>query len=343
MIGVAAGRLPATAPPEAGGLARDEVRLLVARAGRIEHTRFRDLARFIGPGDVLIVNDSATLPAAVEGTRSGERIVTVHFSTDLGNGAWAVEVRPPVQATGPLRDLERGERIILPDGADLMIVAPHADSPLASPRLWRATLAGASALDLFSNHGLPIRYGYQEATWPLSAYQTLFARLPGSAEMPSAGRPFTRRLVSELEARGVEFASITLHTGVSSLEADEPPYPEPFRVPDETAERVNHALGSGGRVIAVGTTAARAIETVADPSGRVRAGVGWTDLVLGPDRPARTLSGLVTGWHAEGSSHLWLVEAIAGVGPVAQAYREAERAGYLWHEFGDSSLFLSDR
>ena len=160
--------------------------------------------------------------------------------------------------------------------------------------------------------------------------------------MPSAGRPFTGRLVRELVARGVKLAPIMLHTGVSSLEPGEPPYPERFRVSRGTADQMNRTRAGGNRVVAVGTTAARAIESVASSSGRLEAREGWTDLVLGPDRPARATLGIVTGWHAGGGSHLRLLEAVAGPELVERAYWEARASGYLWHEFGDSCLLLSE-
>jgi S-adenosylmethionine:tRNA ribosyltransferase-isomerase len=176
--------------------------------------------------------------------------------------------------------------------------------------------------------------------WPLAEYQTVFAREPGSAEMPSAGRPFTAEVVTDLVTRGVTVAPIVLHTGVSSQEPGEPPQPEWFRVPAATARLVNSAHQAGGRVIAVGTTVTRALESAVGPDGSVCAQQGWTNLVLGPSRPARAVTGLVTGWHAPGASHLALLAAVAGTSLVERAYAEAVRARYRWHEFGDSCLLL---
>lgn len=154
------------------------------------------------------------------------------------------------------------------------------------------------------------------------------------------GGPFTTRLVTELVARGVVVAPLTLHTGVSSPESHEPPYPERYDVPAGTARSVNVARADGGRVLAVGTTVTRALETVADLNGWVSAGRGWTDVVLGPARPARVVDGLVTGWHPPEASHLSLLEAVAGVDTVQRAYDAAVREAYRWHEFGDSCLLL---
>ena len=327
--------LEATAPPTA----RDGVRLLVAHAGGLEHSRFDRLADFLSPGDLVVVNTSATLAAAVDGQRADGGAVTVHFATELDGGDWAVEVRPPgADATGPVGDVTPGETITLPDGVRLVVRAAHPDG---QTRLWRASVGVEGGVPAFlERHGRPIRYAYVPRAYPLAAYQTVFAREPGSAEMPSAGRPFTDRLVTELVTRGVAIAPITLHTGVSSQDVGEPPQPERVRVPETTARLVNLTRAWGGRVVAVGTTVTRALVSAVDAHGVVRERRGWTDLVLGPERPATVVGGLITGWHAPGASHLRLLESVAGADLVARAYDEAVRARYLWHEFGDSCLLL---
>jgi S-adenosylmethionine:tRNA ribosyltransferase-isomerase len=326
-------RLEATEPPPV----RDGVRLLVASPSGVTHARFGQLGEFLSPGDLVVVNTSATLAAAVDGNRAGAP-VEVHFSAQLDDGAWVVEVRPAEASTGPVTDLRPGEVITLDDGAVLTVDRPH---PAGQARLWRARPGIDGGVLLFlTRHGRPIRYAYVPRPWPLPEYQTVFAREPGSAEMPSAGRPFTDQVVTNLVTRGVTLAPIVLHTGVSSQEAGEPPQPERFSVPEPTARLVNATRQAGGRVIAVGTTVTRALESAAGQDGSVRAGHGWTDLVLGPARPARAVTGLVTGWHAPGASHLALLTAVAGADLVARAYAEAVRSGYRWHEFGDSCLLL---
>jgi len=326
-------RLEATEPPPV----RDGVRLLVARPGGTAHARFSQFGEFLSPGDLVVVNTSATLAAAVDGDRAGVP-VEVHFSAELDDGSWVVEVRPAGASTGPVTDLRPCEVITLDGGAALTVGRPY---PAGQARLWQARPLIDGGVSLFlTRHGRPIRYGYVPRPWPLPEYQTVFAREPGSAEMPSAGRPFTDRVVTDLVTRGVTLAPIVLHTGVSSQEPGEPPQPERFRVPEPTARLVNATRRAGGRVIAVGTTVTRALESAAGPDGSVRAGHGWTDLVLGPARPARTVTGLVTGWHAPGASHLALLTAVAGADLVGRAYAEAVRSGYRWHEFGDSCLLL---
>jgi S-adenosylmethionine:tRNA ribosyltransferase-isomerase len=191
-----------------------------------------------------------------------------------------------------------------------------------------------------ARHGRPIRYGYVPERWPLSAYQNVYGTVPGSAEMPSAGRPFTPELITRLVASGILIAPLLLHTGVSSLERHEPPYPEPYEVPASTARLVNAVHRWGGRVIAVGTTVVRALETVADPDGTVWPGTGWTNLVISTTEGIRAVDGLLTGWHEPLASHLQILEAMAGETYVAHCYTSALRHGYLWHEFGDSHLIL---
>ncbi len=327
----------ASAPPTA----RDGVRLLVARPGEVQHERFDRIGAHLSAGDLVVVNTSGTLSAAVDGTRADRRLVTVHFSTALDDGDWVVEIRPRGRASGPVGDVQPGERITMPDGIELAVGSPH---PAGQHRLWRAHVpVDGGVVAYLARAGRPIRYGYVRGRYPAAAYRTVFAREPGSAEMPSAGRPFTTQLVTDLVTRGITVAPVLLHTGVSSQDAGEPPQPERFRVSEPTARLVNMTRAWGGRVVAVGTTVTRALESAADGDGVVRAAAGWTDLVLGDEHPARVVGGLVTGWHAPGASHLHLLEAVAGSDLVEAAYAEAERADYLWHEFGDSCLLLPDR
>lgn len=332
--------LSAGEPPEERGLTRDGVRLMAVGEDRLDHTRFDGIEQFLSPGDLLVVNTSATTPAAVDGDRNGSP-TTVHFSTALDDGTWVVEVRA-AGGEEPMTDAGSGEVVRLPD-ADVELLEPY-PSAYARPRLWRAGIrAGAPIPAYLARNGRPISYKPGARRCPLSAYQTVFADQPGSAEMPSAARPFSERLVTRLVSSGVSFAPIVLHCGVSSLEAGEPPLPERFEVPVATARAVNRTVVSGGLVITVGTTAARALETVARCDGLVEPGRGWTEHVVGPDHPVRVVQGLITGWHEPGASHLLLLEAVAGPDRVQRAYDEAIAHGYLWHEFGDSCFFLASR
>jgi S-adenosylmethionine:tRNA ribosyltransferase-isomerase len=332
----------ATAPPEARGLRRDDVSLVVARPGRIERTRFRDLAAHLDPGDLVVVNRSATLPAAVDAHRADGRPVVVHASGPHPDDdrTWIVELRRP-DGRGPVADVRAGELVQLPGGVGLSLLAAHPDPMATSSRLWRAALLAEVPVERYLEvHGRPITYGYLDGRWPLETYQPVFAREPGSAEMASAGRPFSTEVVTDLVAAGIVVAPVLLHTGVASLEAHEPPQPERYQVPAATAAQVELARRRGSRVVAVGTTVTRALETVTARDGSVRAGQGWTELVLGADRPARVVTGLVTGWHEPGASHLALLEAVAGPLLVQAAYDAAVQGEERWHEFGDSCLLL---
>jgi S-adenosylmethionine:tRNA ribosyltransferase-isomerase len=336
-------RLEAREPPEEHGLARDDVRMLVATRhdGRLSHAHFRDLPDFLDAGDLVVVNTSATLPAAIAATRPDGTPLRLHFSTEApgapGERWWVVELRSPDGST-PLRAAVcAGERLTLESGASVELCAPYA----AGTRLWVAHVdADEPVREHLIHHGQPIRYSYVPDRWPLSAYQTAYAVTPGSAEMPSAGRPFTPELITQLVARGVLVAPVTLHTGVSSPERHEAPYPERYEVPATTARLVNAVRGWGGRVIAVGTTVVRALETAAAPDGSVGASGGWTNLVVTPERGLRAVDGMVTGWHEPEASHLQMLVAAAGRELLDRSYREALEHGYLWHEFGESHLIL---
>jgi S-adenosylmethionine:tRNA ribosyltransferase-isomerase len=329
----------ADAPIEERGDARDQGLLLVASRGGawIEHVRMRDLPEVLRPGDLLVVNDSATLPAGVP-TRDG---TLVHVAAERADGTWIVELRIPCgQGSHPLPDARAGQVIDAPGGARLRLVDALTRSS-DGVRLWIADVTGVDArIPWLLRYGRPIRYGCTQQRWPLAAYQTVFAAVPGSAEMPSAARGFTRPLVRRLHARGIELATITLHTGVSSAEAGERPHPEWFRVDDRAAAAVRNARDERRRVIAVGTTVVRALESAVDGAGVVRPATGWTELVVTPQRGVRAVDGLLTGWHEPEASHLELIEAVAGRATLEHSYAAAVDAGYLWHEFGDFHLIL---
>jgi S-adenosylmethionine:tRNA ribosyltransferase-isomerase len=328
----------ATAPPECHGLQRDEVRLMAVRPGGQTSARFRDLPDLLEPGDLVVVNTSATFPGRLDAVRADGVTVPLHVSQVLDDGDWVVEVRRPGN-TGPDLGVEPRTVLALPDCVRATLLSGHPD-PSRPSRLWRARLAPAVTTAYLQRHGRPIQYGYLRGEFPLTVFQTVYATEPGSAEMASAGRPFTDRLLVRLMARGVPVAPLTLHTGVSSPEQHEPPYPERFAVPEVTARLVNSTRRGGRRVVAVGTTVTRALETATDDDGVTCAATGWTDLVLGPDHPARAVTGLITGLHEPEASHLQLLEAVAGPDLVASAYAAAVDERYLWHEFGDSMLFL---
>jgi len=343
--------LEAGQPPEARGLPRDHVRLMVSHYGddTICHGRFYQLADYLEAGDVLVINTSATLKAAVPGHRRAAQMpVTLHFSTQLAADLWVVEVR---RGDDPFLRAQAGETIDLPQGGTAVLLAPYRRFPeqadfapvpaLTRIRLWAARLMlPQPVLAYLEAHGAPIRYRYVAHPWPIAYYQTVYATEPGSAEMPSAGRAFTPELITRLVAKGVQFAPLVLHTGVASLESHEPPYGERFRVTNITANLINTARAEGRRIIAVGTTAVRALETAVGQDGLVRPQSGWTELVITPQHKLRVVNGLLTGLHEPQASHLAMLEAITGRHHLELTYAAALRGEYLWHEFGDLHLIL---
>jgi S-adenosylmethionine:tRNA ribosyltransferase-isomerase len=340
--------LEAHEPPEARGLARDGVRLMVSRLAddAITHTQFHELDKFLDPGDLLVINTSGTLNAALRATRADGTALELHLSTQLPAGLWMVEVRrPQAHATAPFLEAIPGEALALPAGGQVILhTAYRAEQRVELPqptRLWIATLDVPRPLpDYLAEHGFPIRYAYVREAWPIEYYQTVYVTEMGSAEMPSAGRAFTPELITRLVARGVQIAPLILHTGVASLESHEPPYEEFYRVPLETAQRVNAARSSSKRVVAVGTTVVRALETVTDETGLTHSGEGWTRLVITPERGLRAVNALLTGLHEPRSTHLMLLEALAGRPHLQITYNDAIHERYLWHEFGDLHLIL---
>ena len=338
--------LEAGEPPEVRGLERDEVRLMVSyiATNRVVHTRFRQIEDFLEPGDVLVINTSGTLNAALPATRSDGTLLELHLSTHLPTNRWVVEMRAyqdnREKTTKPFYNIYPGESFELPAGASVTFHSPYAPG-YAMKRLWVATLNLSIALyEYLDQYGFPIRYSYVKEGWPLSYYQTVFATEMGSAEMPSAGRAFTPELLTRLIARGIQITPLLLHTGVASTEHDEPVYEEYYRVTESTARLINAAHQAHKRVIAVGTTVVRALETVTDSSGVTYPGEGWTNILITPQRGIRAVNGMLTGLHEPLSTHLAMLETLTGRAHLEITYREALKENYLWHEFGDLHLIL---
>ena len=344
-------QLEANEPPEARGLSRDQVRLLAThfRSGDYFHSQFSALPKFFKRGDVLVINTSATLKAAIPASRENGDELELHLSTRLPAELWIVEVRRPLAiGTAPFFEAQAGERLSLPGAASVLLLTPYRsdqrDQAIKNGqdiRLWVAQLDLSRPVHAYlERYGYPIRYKYVREAWPIEYYQTVYATEPGSAEMPSAGRAFTANLITRLVYQGVILAPLILHTGVASLEVDEPPYEEFYRVPAETARLINAARDNGSRIIAVGTTSVRALESVANDSGRISPGEGWTHLVITPERGLHAIHGLLTGFHEPRSSHLGILSALAGRDHVEYSYQLALAGKYLWHEFGDLHLLL---
>jgi len=328
---------------EERGRGRDDVRLLVSRrsSGRIEHRSFGDLTSLLRPGDLLVFNRSATLNAALDAT-TGSQAAVLHVARRLSDAEWIVELRhaePDSLPTTPWLDAEAGTEIELRGGGRATLLRPAVDADAV--RLWVAEMMlGLPADEYLRRWGRPIVYGHNRRSRPLSVYQTVFAGRTRQRRDAIGGAALPAELVTRLLVKGIDLAPIVLHCGVSSLEAHEPPQPEPFEVPPDTARRVNAAIRAGGRVIAVGTTCVRALESSAVGPGLALPSSGLTNLVVDPTYTPRVTSGLLTGWHQPMASHLAMVEAFAGRKMLETSYRAALDAGYLWHEFGDSHLIL---
>ncbi len=335
--------LEATEPPELTLGRRDAVRMMVSIGEELPRpSTARDLSTWLQPGDLVVVNTSATIPAAIDATTPSGDAVVVHLSTELPTGLHLVEVRRQQLdgSTAPDFGEHGGESLRLAGGGTVRVLGRMP----GSVRLWVATLDLPNPLlEHLCRFGRPIRYGYVPESWPITAYQNSFSREPGSAEMPSAGRALTAEVITDLVAHGIVVAPIVLHTGVASLEAHETPYPERYDVPGPTARLVNATHAAGGRVVAIGTTVVRALETAVDDDGVVHPGHGWTDLVITPERGVHAVDGLLTGWHEPEASHLLMLEAVAGRRALELAYGAALAAGYRWHEFGDIHLILPER
>lgn len=321
-------------PPEERGGSRDDVRLLVTDAEGHHHRRFHELPALLRPGDLMVVNESATIPASLP-AQGPLGSMLLNLCTRFGGNVWLAEPRRSPGEPGPL-PLNEGDELRV-DGASVRLLCAYP----GIPRLW--FIRSDQPLDgVMARVGRPIRYGYTDA-WPMEAYRTLFSRVPGSAEMPSAARPITTRIKAALERRGVRIAPILLHCGVSSLEIEadtveaQAVYPEAFEVPPASAEAINVTRGHGGRVIAVGTTVVRALESAWTPGG-VRAAHGFTRTYVHEGRGVHALDALLTGFHDPVTTHVALLSALIGIGRVREAYAEAVRQGYRWHEFGDSHL-----
>lgn len=320
------------------GRERDGVRLLVTSGdGTITHAAFTDFPELLGTGDVVVVNDSATIPAALP-AQLGRKRLRLHISSAVpATSRRLVELRL-VDGLGsvPYGSAKAGDIVRLPGAARAVLVSPRlrVGKP---PRLWEADLMLPAGLhEYLASYGEPIRYGYVSRAWDLDAYQTIFARVAGSSEMTSAGRPFSARVVRKLQARGVSIVPVTLHTGVASLESDEQPYPEPFEISEATARAINEARSAGRRVIAVGTTVARALEGAIQKHGRLVPGSDETDIFISPGFAFGAVDAMITNFHLPQSTLLVLVSALAGRTRILAAYEEAIAASYRFFSFGDA-------
>jgi len=338
--------LECSKPTEERGIARDEVRLMVShrKYDQIQHSTFKNIGDFLQEGDVLVVNTSGTLKAAISGKLKNGEAVNIHFSTKQSNDQWVVEIRKAdLKGTKRFNNGKAGDIIQLDKGGHILLKRPYYQQVINKShlQLWVVEInIEGTVEDYLDQYGIPIRYSYQKEIYPQSYYQTVFANEMGSAEMPSAGRAFTPELVTQLIAKGIQIVPILLHTGVASLESNEKPYEEYYRVSNFHAKLLNNARAEGRRIIAVGTTVVRALESCTDRFSFTIGGAGWTDIFITPERGLFAVDGLLTGFHEPKASHLLMLEALADRQHLILSYESAIQEKYRWHEFGDLHLIL---
>lgn len=339
-------QLQCSKPTEERGLERDQVKLMVSHENnnQIVHDIFRNIGDYLQEGDVLVVNTSGTLKAALETQYTDGTALRVHLSTRMAQQQWVVELREIVNE-GTRRFIKAKTGVQLPlKGGHLELIRPYykqkQDNHL---QLWVAQFNIPNTVEHYlDQYGKPIRYNYIKDIYPQSYYQTVFANEMGSAEMPSAGRAFTAELVTQLVAKGIQIVPILLHTGVASLEENERPYSEYYRISAHSAAQLNLAKQQNKRIVAVGTTVVRTLETQFDANNNTFShGEGWTDIFISPQRGIHSVNGLLTGMHEPKASHLYMLEALVNREHLALCYQEAIEQKYLWHEFGDLHLILN--
>ena len=323
---------------------RDSARLMVydRRRGESRHQHFRDLCGFLQPDDLLVVNDTRVLPHRLRGRRpSGGRVDCLILDRDGLDCVGYVK---------PARKIRLGESLAMEGGR----LALRPQQALGRGRFrFRLEPVGGTLDQVLEEVGrapLPPyihRGGEEEPLSDRQLYQTVYARKPGAVAAPTAGLHFTEELLQALEAHGVRIASVTLHVGPGTFEPvrveqveDHTMHEEAFELPEETAGDVARLRRAGGRVVAVGTTAARTLETCALPDRTVRPGRGTSDLFLSPGKQFQVVDALITNFHLPRSTLLMLVCAFAGMPEVLQLYREAVKRRYRFYSFGDAMLLL---
>ncbi|MEL6163282.1 MAG: S-adenosylmethionine:tRNA ribosyltransferase-isomerase [Cyanobacteria bacterium J06628_3] len=336
--------LSAKEPPERRGIARDEVRLIVVNrnSGKVQHSRFDHISEFLSPGDLLIFNTSRTLPASLSGCdNSLNKCLEIRLAQHLADDSWLALLL--CNQENPFACIQQGMNLDFGEG--LTATVENRDTHI--PRLWkiRFSKSGTQFMDLIYRLGNPIRYEYVSEPWDLDYYQTVYAKEPGSAEMPSAGRAFTWKLLFDLKRQSIETAQIVLHTGLSSYMDDEldalhPASEEEYFISDIAAQKINRTRQEGGRIIAVGTTVVRALESAVDTNGLIKPQHNYTRLHICAEHQLRAVDGLLTGMHEPEASHLDLLTAFLPAEQIRVAYEDAVERGYLWHEFGDLNLIV---
>ncbi|MBS8264235.1 S-adenosylmethionine:tRNA ribosyltransferase-isomerase [Mesobacillus boroniphilus] len=329
--------LNASHPPERRGLRRDQVKMMVLDriTGNVVHDQFIQLEQYLNAGDILVLNNSRTIPAILKGEwhRNGKVFgtnVELRLARKKNDSVW--------EALIIAKNVETGDCFKFSEAFAAKVVGEVFKSPL---KMIQFTLQGKDLYEEIYSMGEPIRYEYIHHPWNLDYYQTVFASQPGSVEMPSAGRAFSWELLLKLQQKGVKLAFLQLHTGLSYLLDDEYAHSpedhfEEYSILHEDMEAIVKAKGSGGRIIAAGTTVVRALETAAANS-TIK---GWTNLYITSDYELQLVDGIITGFHEPKASHLDMLTAFIDENMLFEAYNIAIQQHYLWHEFGDINLII---
>ncbi|TCP70686.1 S-adenosylmethionine:tRNA ribosyltransferase-isomerase [Baia soyae] len=332
--------LHASLPPERRGIRRDHVKCMVLnrQTGETTHTQFQHIDSYLEKDDLLVLNASRTIPAVfqVDWKRNGTLLQTqveIRLARRIDSTNWEALI----VAAG----VNLGDEFIFSSYLQAQVISLSE----ASIVTLQFSQSGNHLLESFYALGEPIRYEYIDHPWDLDYYQTVYGTVPGSVEMPSAGRAFSWELLLKLQKKGVRIAYIQLHTGLSYL-LDDQAYLDPkkhaeeYLVPVSTVQEIKKAKKHGKRVIAVGTTIVRALETSIDGDGELIPQTGWTSLHITANTKLLVVDGLITGFHEPEASHLDLLSSLINPEHLLHAYQEAIEHQYYWHEFGDMNLIL---
>lgn len=318
---------------------RDASRLLKLDrvTGAIEHRHFYDLPEYLNAGDCLVLNDSRVLPARLLGKRSTGGSVEIVLLRDLGDGKWECLTRPG-RKTRPGAELTFGEGVL---------TATVVDAVEDGNKILQFHYEGIF-LEILERLGkMPLPPYIKEELEDGERYQTVYSRTLGSAAAPTAGLHFTQELLERISAKGVRVCYVTLHVGLGTFRPvkeeniqDHAMHSEFCVVPEETAQIINETKAAGGRVVAVGTTSCRTLESFAEPDGAMRARSGWTNIFIYPGYQFRCIDALVTNFHLPESTLIMLVSALAGRENILHAYEVAVAEKYRFFSFGDA-MFIS--
>ncbi|GEL78624.1 S-adenosylmethionine:tRNA ribosyltransferase-isomerase [Tenuibacillus multivorans] len=326
--------LNASLPAEYRNGSRDQVKMMVTEAGETTFTSFKNLSDYVQPGDVLIFNNTRTIPASLK-VEWKDKIIEIRLSQQIDNLIWEGIVLK--------ENVNIGDRLIVSSNLTFAVMGQGSEAPLL--QLESGLNTQETIMEILSV-GEPIRYDYIYQPFPINTYQTVYGSVPGSMEMPSAGRAFTWQIINTLKEKGAKVGFVQLFTGLSYYEKDRWPnpsnHPERFCVSKEVADLVNQAKRKGNRVIAVGTTVVRALESAGKLGDVVEKNNEYTDLYVNERYERKVVDSLLTGLHEPEASHLDMLTSWLSKDEITALYHEAIERQFLWHEFGDLHLILGD-